>query len=305
MSHLSKVFAPLIAILPLVSAPALAQCPMPDGLDGGPCCTIAQANLPVFPVMKQQSLDICWLDCNVEAVIPCRARFKKPSGLVNQPTSCGRYRSRLRLTAGGVKKWGGKVNMTYSRTWLETDSAGIQYQVWRMLIHAQLRPTAAAGAPPCPVPPCANQFGKVRFTGYIDYAQECGTGAWSIAWMLTHSCDFFDHVVGFPRGGVFHERAYSFVGPAAGFAVGPIQPVAIGTTTVGAVRRLNIPPVGGITDTTCEFEEPIQANLIPSVETCFCGAAGPAQYRLSQLFLTGTCGTQLSTTSYVSMGIGM
>ena len=83
------------------------------------------------------------------------------------------------MKGGGVLKWGGKVNMTYSRTWLETAPSGVQYQVWRMLINAQLRPTAAAGAPPCPVPPCASQFGKVRFTGYIDYAQECGTGAWS------------------------------------------------------------------------------------------------------------------------------
>ena len=83
----------------------------------------------------------------------------------------------------------------------------------------------------CPRPdrldggPCCN----VRFTGFVDYARSCADNLYEHAWMLTHQCDQIDHAPGFPRAGVFHpDRPYTFVGPAAGFIVDPIQPIEAG-----------------------------------------------------------------------------
>jgi hypothetical protein len=303
----------LLAALCLTAAPTLAQCPQPDRLDSGPCCAVAQIDLPVFPLMVQDSLNICWLDCDIDTMIGTTARWKAPLPLTGQPTSCGRFRSRLRLSDPAANKtWVGRVDMTYSRTWMETDISGVSMQVWRFLTNARLAPTPDAGTAPCPVPSCASSFPKVFFTGYIDYARDCGSGAWSIAWMLTHNCDQIHHAPGFARAGSFHpDRAYTFVGPAAGFAVGMIQPVAAGGSNLEAVRRLRIPP-NPINDTECEFEEPIQASITPVQQLCLCGPTlALPQWVISDLFVGGVCGTSVVTAGgpyfpgYLSMGIGM
>lgn len=300
-----------LAVLLSAHDPAAAQC-TPDGLDGGPCCTIAGLKLPVFPVVVQNSLDICWLDCGVDSVSGCTVRWGKMKPWPNEPTSCGRFRARLRLSdAAGTRKWAGRANLTYSRTWSEVDPSGVDVQVWRFLVNARLRPTSAAGGSPCPVPACVPTFPNVRYTGYVDYVQPCGGGSFSIAWMLTHSCDLIDHAPGFPRGGAFHPgRAFTFVGPAAGFVIGPLQPVAAGATTLDAMRRVNLPMFGTI-DTLCDFEQPLQAQLVPQQQFCICGSPnGPTQYVLSQLFAADVCGDFAQTTGgpflpgYLSMGIG-
>ena len=302
----------LFAALSLTSAPALAQCAQPDRLDSGPCCAVAQIDLPTFPLMVQDSLNICWRDCDVDSLIGTTARWKAPLPLMGQPTSCGRFRSRLRLSDPAANiTWKGRVDMTYSRTWMETDISGVDMQVWRFLVNARLAPTADAGTPPCPVPTCAATFPKVFFSGYIDYVRDCGAGAWSIAWMLTHNCDAIDHVAGFPRAGSFHpDRAYTFVGPALGFAVGPIQPVAAGGSNLEAVRRLRIPP-NPINDTECEFEEPLQASIAPVQQLCLCGSTlSLPQWVISDLGGGGACGSSFLAPGgpyrpgYVAMGIG-
>lgn len=299
----------VLSLAGLLAAPAAAQCPLPDGLDGGPCCAITPANLPAFPKIVQDSLGICWFNCDVDATAPCRARFKIPQPIPGQPNSCGRFRTHLRLKdSTGTKKWAGYLHMTYTRTWMEVDPSGLQHQVWRFLTHGNLKPTAAAGGPPCRVPSCAAAFGnRVRFTGYIDYAFDCSTGNWDAAWMLTHACDQIDHTPGFPRGGSFHpDRSYSFVGPAAGFVPSPNEP-SEGGGAFESVRRVELFPA----DTFCNFEEPAQAGLSPFNQVCLCGPVGSSlQWTMGDLSIGGACGTFVNTPggpflpAYLSMSLG-
>ncbi len=293
-----------------------AQCPVPDGMDGGPCCTEPLPDIRVFRRFQQTALDICWRDCGIEAIQTCTATFAtnlaNPAGIAVSP--CRNIQGFVVLSSGGGIKWVGRLNLYYSRTWLETDVAGNQVQVWRFLANGDLRATAAAGPIPCPVPPCAPAHGnRVRFTGYIDMAETCGLSPpkTEYAWMLTHACDPIDHAPGFPRAGVFHpERSYTFVGPAAGFVPGALQPTEAGGAPATASRRLNL-PIPGTVLTTCAYEEPVNHNLSALAQLCLCGLpTGPQQWFLGDLVVGGTCGTFMTTPggpflpSFLSMGIG-
>ena len=291
-----------------------AQCPSPDNLDGGPCCTITTPSLPFFKSFIQPALDICWRDCNVDTVIPLTARWKNVNTSPVPPSPCLAPMMTLDLFAPGGIAWTGKLRRQYSRTWIEVDPGGTTYQVWRFLVNGDMTPTALAGPVPCPVPPCAPAFGgRVRFTGYLDYAKNCATGIFHNAWMISHVCDPIDHNPGFPRGGMFHpDRSYTFVGPSAGFVPGPIQPIE-GTpgSALEAVRRVNLPPPGA-TGTTCEYEENISYSLMPIQQLCLCAAMFPAtpQWLIANLMLAGACGTTITTPGgpflpgFISMGIG-
>ncbi len=316
MSPVSKAFLATALAFATFAAPSLAQCPRPDRLDCGPCCSFAQAQVPSLPAFKQSTLDICWKDCAVDNTLTCQAVWNKPVQplAMSGVTSCGVYNTDLRLkNSAGVDMWAGKIRMHYSRTWLETPPGG-QLQVWRFLVNGDLLPTTAAGGVPCPVPPCAAAFGgRVRFTGYVDYARNCATGIYQFAWMLSHVCDKVDHAPGFLRAGVFHpDRSYSFVGPSAGFVPGPIQPLEGGGGPFEDVRRLIYPPLGATGPVMCDFEEPIQHSLQPQQQLCNCTTAGspPPQWLLANLFISGSCGTNVMTPGfpflpgYLSMGIG-
>lgn len=296
------------ALLVCLASTATAQCIRPDGLDGGPCCAAATPRYPTPPSFTQNSVMICWKDCNVEATNNCTAIWG--ASTFSTTGSCKRIRQSLDLVdAAGVVKWKGRLTLQYSRTWLETDPAGIDMQVWRYLANGDLRPTSSAGSSPCPVPPCASaNGGRVRFTGYRDFVVECGTNVRHNAWMLTHACDLIDHNPGFPRGGTFHpERSYTLVGPSASFAIGSPQPVEVGGSSFEAVRRVGSP--GAL---VCEYEEPIQFTLSPQQQLCVCGTptASP-RWVVSDLNLAGACGTNINTPGgpflpgFLSMEIGM
>jgi len=208
------------------------------------------------------------------------------------------------------------MGLHYARTWIETDPSGTPLQVWRFLVNGDLRSTPAAGTPPCPLPACAPVFGnKVRFTGYIDYAQSCvavGPGI-QIAWMLTHACDPIDHAPGHPRAGSFHPgRSFTFVGPAAGFVV---NPVVATEGTAGSVfedvRRMRPPPPGTVGPIQCEFEERVNFSLTPNSVFCMCATGAPlsAQWNTAPLNVNGACGTTITppgtiVPGFLSMGIG-
>ncbi len=318
MHLVTKAFLATALSVAALATSTLAQCPNPDMLDCGPCCTIAQPNLPKFPPFVQQSLDICWRDCNVDNVLNVQAQWTAPVQAISVTgiANCGVYSSKVRLrNAAGVIAWTGDVRMHYSRTWMETGPNNVNYQVWRFLVNGDLRPTAAAGGIPCPVPPCAAPFGnRVRFTGYVDYARNCTSGLWKTAWMLSHVCDRIDHAPGFPRAGVFHpDRSYSFVGPAASFVPGPLQPTEGGASAFEDVRRLLYPVPGTTGPIMCEFEERIQHQLQPLQQLCECPGTGnpPPQWLLAGLFISGVCGTSVTTPGgpflpgFLSMGIGM
>ena len=307
--HARIAAAAATAFLSLTLAPhASAQCLVPDGLDGGPCCATATVVAPRAPNFQQDSLSICWKECDVESIGTTRAVWSSPTPADN----CKNYAKRLRLKgAGGVIEWNGRMKFRYSRTWSEIDTAGVERQVWRYLVNGDLRPTSFAGAPPCPVPPCAAANGnKVRYTGYVDYALDCAGGLQEFAWMLTHACDAIDHAPGFPRAGAFHpDRTYTFVGPAAGFVVSSLVPAESGSGMLEAVRRIGRLP--GTTDDFCEFEERGQNSLNLTSEFCLCGPnLSPTQFALSKLSISGSCGTTLSTLGgpflpgFVSQSIG-
>jgi hypothetical protein len=298
------------------SAAATAQCPAPDKLDGGPCCAPTAESIPPLKKFTQSALDICWRDCGTSFVGPCRARWTPLHVLPSTGPDCGYKLQRLELFDPlGTLKWSGNMRLLYSRTWLEIDPSGVSLQVWRYLVNGDLRPTAAVGPAPCPLPPCAPAFGnRVRFTGYIDYALDC-TVAGAVpqtAWMLSHVCDIVDHAPGFPRAGVFHpDHSYTFVGPAAGFVPSPV--VAIEGTPgspFSDVRRLRHPLPGTTGPIRCEYEERASHTLLGST-FCLC-SVGPIlsmQWFTGPLTVAGTCGSSIGlpgfpVPGFVSMGIG-
>ena len=313
MRALNCILSGLVGLF-IWSGLAAAQCPIPDQLDGGLCCTTAGLKLPGFPNFNQPALEICWRDCSVNAVLAYTATWKNFNLQIGQPgtvSPCGERMVTLELRApGGVLHWAGTLRFQYSRTWMETNTAGTALQVWRFLINGDLR--SVVGLPiPCPVPACAPAFGNsARFTGYMDIARNCAiaAGPFQRAWMLSHVCDFVDHAPGFPRAGVFHpDRSYSFVGPAAGFVPGPLQPIE-GTpgSFFEAMRRRTMTTAGGV---TCDFEERLNHSLLPNTQFCLCGTPTP-QFLLGSLSILGGCGSSVTTPGlpflpgYLSMGIG-
>lgn len=300
------------------SSLASAQCPTPDKLDGGPCCAPAQEKVPWFPKVVQNSLGICWRDCGIEAVLPTTARWSPLNILPATGPDCGYRLQRLDLMNGaGVVQWTGVMRLLYSRTWMETDPSGTAIQVWRFLVNGDMRASTTVGPAPCPLPPCAAAFnGRVKFSGYIDYADDCvASTPVAIAWMITHACDPIDHAPGFPRAGVFHPgRSYTFLGPGAGFVPAPMVAVegSAAFSPFEAVRRV-IHPVPGTTGSVkCEFEERFGHTLTPTTSLCLCTVGGPlsAQWNLGFLNGNGVCGTTVTTTGgpllpgFLSMGIG-
>ena len=299
------------AALLALASPAPAQCPVPDFLDGGPCCAATQTNRPVVPDFGQDALSICWLDCDPEAIFDARALWSDtattfPGG------PCTNFSKRLRLwNPAGVLMWRGRLKFVYSRTWLERDTVtGNDYQVWRYLVNGDMKPGPATTAVPCPRPPCLASTGnRAKFSGYVDYVEVCGSGMREYAWMVTHACDAIDHQPGFVRGGVFHpDRSYTFVGPGSTFSVSNAGPVESGSTGSEAVRRVPF-AAGGVSG--CEYEQQVQSTLSPQLQYCFCGpVAGSPQFHQANLVASTPCGTSVTTPGgpflpgYLSMGIG-
>jgi hypothetical protein len=313
MKSLIRVFFPFVLLAALFARLASAQCPLPDNLDGGPCCALTTEVLPPLPTFFQNSLDICWRDCNVDQVRGVNAKFTPLPTVHN----CGERMVRAQFfdPASGLLTWSGVLRLTYSRTWMEGGlPPATGRQVWRFLANGDLRPTSAAGAVPCPIPSCTAAFKTVRFTGYIDYAQRCNVfpAQFEEAWMLTHVCDAVDHAPGFPRAGVFHpDRSYSFVGPAAGFVPGPVGPTEGSPgSPFEALRRRRFPAAGTVGPVLCEFEERTQHQLLPLNQFCFCGPSTMPQFFLGNLTAFGACGTLVTTPGgpllpgFLSMNIG-
>lgn len=314
LRQLETLFVGLLALLALALRPA-AQCNLSDNLDGGPCCGLTQAQLPVFSNFAQDALDICWRDCGIDQQLLVRGKWFNSNLGSTGPQPCGERRMRLDIvTASNVLLWRGQMRLVYSRTWMVVDTSGLFHQVWRFLVNGDLRNFPAAGAPPCPVPPCASAFAnRARFTGYIDFAEDCSIpgGLVEHSWMLTHACDALDHHVGFPRSGVFHpDRSYSFVAPAAGFIAGPLQPTE-GTpfSPFEAVRQRTQTPAP--VTLACTYEEPVVHSLTPQQQVCFCGLPGSNQFMIGDLNVQGPCGTAVRNPplgpllpGFVSMGLG-
>lgn len=269
-----------------------AQCGTPDNLDVGFPCGGAQLARTEQP-FTQQALGICWQNCGLAAQATYMARWTGVTPSVGSGAlNCGWYDAGLRIyDLGGNVQWGGRLALTYSRTWMEVAPSGAPMQVWRYLANGDLRATNPL-AFPCGTPSCAASFAnRVRFTGYIDYANECGTAITERAWMLTHACDAIDHEPGFPRSGVFHPgRNYTFVGPDAGFVVGVGAGIEVGASVVESMRQMDVP----VLPARCRNEEPIVTGSITAgAPTCLCGT-GPTNWHQGSLTVAGAWGSLLT-----------
>lgn len=305
-----------VLMLTLAASPAEGQC-LPDNLDGGPCCGLTSAQVPLVPTFTTGTQSICWRDCGIDQVSVVKGRWKQlvtQIGLV--PPPCGEQLMRLDVLSGSnALLWRGTMRLMYSRTWVAVDTNGLSFQVWRFLVNGDLTNYPAAGAAPCPVPACAASFGnRTRFTGYLDYTQDCSTpgGPSQFAWMLTHACDAIDHHAGFQRAGVFHpDRSYTFVGPSAGFVPGPIQPTEGTSFSAYESVRQRITTSVSPAMIQCTFEEPVTHTLTPQQQVCFCGAPGSSQFLIADLNVQSACGTAMRNPpsgpllpGFVSMGLG-
>jgi len=289
----------LVAALALaVPAPGQATTFLPDNLDG-PCCGQTVANLPTFPVVTLQNKYVCWNNCNASLSGTVLTTFT-PS-----PTAaCGIYFNNMKVTnlGGGLVAWTGNLVMTYSRTWVESSVLGAapDTQVWRFILNGDLKPSTTLiglyGGNACIIAPCVATFNRFHVQGYIDYALDCATGTWSVAFAVDHDCDEFEHNNPFTcRPGAFHPgRSYTWVGPAAGFVCDNNVPTASGTLACDAFRVNNFAlPLSQI----CQFEQPLLGGGITNAgEYCPCNPAG-TQYKIQQF----DAGTVCQSSAFSSM----
>ena len=295
-SRLLAMFA-LAAIPAFAASPARAQCG-PDGLTG-PCCGPTFATLPQIPGLQRDARFLCFDACNTSLNAGYCVNLGPPvQKFVNGQPLCGVYDIRVRLRFCGTQNfvWLGAVTAFYTRNWIETPAVGQTLNVWRFAINGDLIPTNLLPPGPCDRPACLNNFTRVYFSGYIDYALDCATNTWQVAFTLNHECDAVHHQTGFsrpaPPGGLHPTRSFSIVCPGAGFV--PYTGVAglprsDGTITAEAIRWNNwaSPP-----PQACSFEEPVNGGMLAQNEFCFCVTSGPAQYIATVVDAVSVCASQ-------------
>jgi len=309
-------FSRLVLLLPFLlcalAVPQHAQCNLADNLDGGPCCGLTQATVSHPTTFSQGALQVCWQDCGASQVSNLTAKWVLLAPPPGTTMPCGEFSMRLDLFGpGNVLFWRGPMRLQYARTWIAGNTAGTVQQVWRFLVNGDLAAQPAAGTP-CGFTCLAAFNRRARFTGYIDLAEDCVVGGIrEYAWMVTHACDAIDHHAGFPRAGVFHpNRSYTFVGPAAGFVPGPIQPTEGTPFSPFESVRGRVPTPAPVT-LVCTFEEQAVHSIFPQNQLCFCGAPGSNQFLVADVRIQTACGGTIANPlvgpllpGYVSMGIG-
>jgi hypothetical protein len=295
----SFTFTALLA-LALFARPAAAQLCIPDSLDVGPCCAPASATLPPFPAMSQSVKFICFDGCNPVLNVPYCVDISTPF-TVNSGGAivCGAYRIRFRVKTCGTTTvlWNGMVNAYYSRNWQVSTPppAGVNLTVWRFVINGDFLPTPSLPNNPLQKPACTSNFPRVYFTGYIDYALDCTTNTWQVAWNVNHECDGIHHQPGTarpaPSSGLHPTRSFSFVGPGAGFVVSSANTSSSnGPITQQAVRYNNWANSPSI----CTYEEAATGTFQATNAFCLCAVGGSNQYVSTNVTATGACGSAVT-----------
>lgn len=295
----SLVLAACLAFV-MSAPPASAQCG-PDGLDGGPCCAAANAVLPAFPSLTTDSMFICYENCQTSLTRSYCAILGPPIPMTTSTGAvlCGVYNIRIRIVdcATGAGIWTGGVRAFYSRNWQESTLPGaVDLNVWRFVVNGDFAPTPLVPANPCERPGCLTQYNRIYFSGHIDYALECATGSWKVAFALSHECDGIHHAPGTarpaPAAGLHPTRSFTMVGPGSTFFPSvPSAGMSQGPITQQAIRWNR----WGIAPSACTFEERAQGNLQASNQFCFCVTASPSQqYILTAVQATGQCGSAIS-----------
>jgi hypothetical protein len=291
-----------LAVGALATTPASAQCSAPDNLDFGPCCAPAAVNLPSFPAMNLDALWICFDNCGPAFQRPFCGAIGKPKPVAQAGAIvCGQYDIRFQLKdcATGQLHWSAGVRATYSRTWQESSSAGtVPTTVWRFLINGDFIPTNNVPNTPCERPASLNLYSRLYLTGHIDYALDCATNTWSVAWSLNHECDQVHHAPGTvrpaPAGGFDPGKSFTIVGPGSTFVVAPNNTlVSDGPITQGSFRWNNWAASPAI----CTFREPAQGNFIANTQFCLCGPSTAGLQNVdSTVFAQGQCGSAVGPT---------
>jgi len=263
------------------------QCFGGDNLDG-PCCQLAQLNIPPMPNFSLPALGICWDDC-APTTNGSQVNWSAPA-----QTMCGQFMSVVEVADPlvGVPVLVGDATLDYTRTWEEFDPVTLQrQQVWRFVVKVNFF-SSVAGFTPCPRPPCIDLFQMAFFYGYVDWAVDCDTGVWSNATMLFHNCDLFIHGPVSAQPGFSHpSTTYGVVAPHT--TLNPFVPAVTfpapgGPLVAEAVRNKNNP--AGPTVCTTE-ERVLGGSLIPLAYGCLCGASTAFQQSANLLSGTGFCGS--------------
>lgn len=291
-----------ILLLGWLAPTARAQC-LPDGLDGGSCCLPANATLPAFPGMNAQSVRfVCFNSCSPSANALWCAQFGVPQPMqAGGAFVCGAYNIGVRIKACGFNNnyWKGNLSAYYSRNWQATSIPGtVNLTVWRFLLNGDLTPAPSLPANPNFRPACLSAFPSVYFTGYIDYAFDCISNTWQVAWNLNHECDGIHHALGTarpaPASGFHASRSFSFIGPGTTFVVSSTNPqVSNGNITQQAMRWNSWATVPQI----CTFEEPASGIFVAMNNLCSCTAGGANQYNEAFVQATGACGSAITPSS--------
>ncbi len=290
--RLSAVLAATALVLGAHTASAQTACFNPDGLNG-PCCQPLQATVPQFPGMAIPGLGVWWINCNVGPQNLIGVQWNAPV-----MTTCAEYTTTLNVfdqATGGVLLTG-KMILDYTRTWMEQDPTGQQWQVWRLVAKADLAATpAGALVPTVPQPNCIAPFGPhptAFFYGYVDYALPCGsTSAFSGALILHHAGDFLIHQPGLSdKPGAFHpNRSCGIIAPhtPANPFVPANLPAPTGPLIAEAIRNV----VNPFAPNLCSAEDKITNGAInPLGRACFCPLMGaPQQHTLRIMNGKGTC----------------
>ncbi|MCC7013349.1 MAG: hypothetical protein IT454_12365 [Planctomycetes bacterium] len=295
-----------------ITAPgASAQCG-PDSLDGGPCCASASVTLPLFPNIPQETAKyICYDSCqpsqvrNLCASLGVPKPVKKGGAIV-----CGQYdiRMQFRDCSSGTLAWNGSVRAAYSRTWLESTAAGLApINVFRFVINGDFLPGAALGTTPCDRPACLNTYSRIYFTGYIDYALDCATNTWQVAWMLAHECDSIHHPFGSvrpaPATGLHPTRSFAIVGPGTFFAPNSVAPIQSDGPIIQGSMRTNDWSMG---NAICRYREPVNGNFVAQNQFCMCVGTGAPQYISSFVQANSICGSSVgpAATAFLQKRLG-
>ena len=281
-------------VLTLAAVSHAQLCPGPDGFTG-PCWAPVQPNLPQFPPFATESSTICWTNCVVNGQNSGRIQVQTP---IRSPA--GQYTTMITWSdPGGIPMVAGLAVMDYTRTWFETDVAGVNHQVWRFALKADLSNVAPAGTPiGCPpgmIPDCVapGAFQTAFYYGYADWALDCGTGVWSNSLVLFHNCDRYTHDPAFSsRPGVFHPLdSFAIVAPdgAVNTFVPAFLPAPGGPMVAEAVRNVPV----GLPWPTAIAEEFLTSGFIqPIFNLCVCFPAfppAPAQVTLRLFAGAGSC----------------
>ena len=286
----------VLVLLPFLAPAASAQgvCTGPDGFSG-PCCDIAQPNLPPFPQVSTGGLGICWTNCNVSATEDLRLEWTPPVEI-----RCAEYVTTLTVSDGatGLPILAGDLILDYTRTWDEIDPAGDAHQVWRFVAKADLVSVLPPGVvPPCPLPPCLPPLGNqptAFFYGYVDYACKPPLGAFDPVLVLYHACDRFIHRPGFSdRPGSYHPASsYAIVGPHSTFQpFTPANMLAPGGPLVGEATRdmgpATPPPFVCVTE-----DRVVAGDMLPLATGCVCNLTSGSLHHTLRDFrgMTGCTG---------------